>query len=294
MHEARHSTDEIDPIDYWTKEEACPRSTSNRTKIPGRISQDISTKRAGLRTGDMQRGWSRGQDGLELMIVLLARPKPPPLRPNQSSCGSLSQVTTTPSDEKPRKVDIAEYRNYPTKRNFKKGNSFMTMDEEGHWQESKDKCRKLLSERFTFFSDRVFESTCERVANQNEAKAIDKIARLVAPSAVDLADFGAEHLEKLVVTINEGWENSISVTHLVLSLTKLWDSTDRIYRNPGTLPEDWSFHRCGQPLYLVDLPCHQHFLFKHSMLPCNDRSTDVFWTAPVIGDRGQSVWDTVR
>lgn len=194
--------------------------------------------------------------------------------------------------EESRQCGIQELR-YETKL-VKKGNSFMTMDEEGHWQESKDKCRKLLSERFTFFSDRVFESTCERVANQNEAKAIDKIARLVAPSAVDLADFGAEHLEKLVVTINEGWENSISVTHLVLSLTKLWDSTDRIYRNPGTLPEDWSFHRCGQPLYLVDLPCHQHFLFKHSMLPCNDRSTDVFWTAPVIGDRGQSVWDTVR
>ncbi|KAI9778935.1 MAG: hypothetical protein M1816_003800 [Peltula sp. TS41687] len=58
----------------------------------------------------------------------------------------------------------------------------------------------------------MFISTCERVRTANEAKVIDKIARLIVPSAEDLADFGSKHLKHLVESINEGWGNAIPVT----------------------------------------------------------------------------------
>lgn len=99
----------------------------------------------------------------------------------------------------------------------KKANSFMKEDEEGPRKENKDVCQKLLEEsqngpQSWRFSDSVFKSTCQRVENGNEAKVLVKITRLIVPSAEDLADFGAEHLKKVVETISEGWENSIPVT----------------------------------------------------------------------------------
>lgn len=41
---------EIDRIDHSRKKGSWPRSILNKTRIPGRISQEISTKRAGLKT----------------------------------------------------------------------------------------------------------------------------------------------------------------------------------------------------------------------------------------------------
>lgn len=93
----------------------------------------------------------------------------------------------------------------------------MKEDKEGPRKESKDLCRKLLESsqdvpESSRFSDSVFRSTCQRVREQNEAKVIDKIARLIVPSAEDLADTGSKHLEHLVESIDDGWENAIPVT----------------------------------------------------------------------------------
>ena len=217
---AGHATEKIDPIDYWTKEGRWPKKYFEQDKeTRASLTRDLEEESWIENEEDMDRiDGPEGKEGLELMRALLARPKPPTLRRNQSSSGSLAQVTTTPSDQKPREVKSAEYKELRYERELvNKGNSFMKKDKEGPKQETKDECRKLLEAnqdppKDSRFSDRVFESTCERVRNRNEAKVIDKIARLVVPSAEDLADLGEEHLEKLVETVNEGWENSIPVT----------------------------------------------------------------------------------
>ncbi|KAI8722472.1 hypothetical protein NCS52_00391200 [Fusarium sp. LHS14.1] len=45
--------------------------------------------------------------------------------------------------------------------------------------------------------------------NRNEARVIQDITWLIVPSAESLATFGAEHLDILIETVNEGWNNSI-------------------------------------------------------------------------------------
>ncbi|KAI9788165.1 MAG: hypothetical protein M1816_007211 [Peltula sp. TS41687] len=222
---ASPAIEEIDPIDYWRKQGSWPKKY---------FEQDEDTQAYLTRDPD-EESWVEnfliptreymermddpaGEEGVERMRALLARPKPPTLRRNQSSSGSLAQGTTTPSNQKPRETKGAEYKDLRYEMELaKKGNSFIDEDREGPKGDSKDACRKLLEasqdvpER-SRFSDRVFKSTCRRLRNRNEAKVIDKIARLIVPSAEDHADFGAEHLEKLVETVNEGWENSIPVT----------------------------------------------------------------------------------
>ena len=93
----------------------------------------------------------------------------------------------------------------------------MNEDREGPKKGSKDLCRNLLAEdqdipQISRFSDTIFKLTCRRIDGRNEAKVIQDITRLIVPSAEELADFGAEHLECLVEAVNEGWNNSIPVT----------------------------------------------------------------------------------
>ncbi|KAI9674984.1 MAG: hypothetical protein M1817_001390 [Caeruleum heppii] len=218
--EAGHATTEIDLIDYWRKEGRWPKNYFEQDgETRAYLTRDLEEESWVENEQDMERvAGFEGKEGLELMIALLPRPKPPPLRRNQSSSGSLAQSTTTPGDQKPRGVKSVEYKELRYERELaKKGNSFMDEDEKGPKQESKDECHGLLEAKQdppkgSRFSDSVFKSTCRRVRNRNEAKVIEKIARLIVPSAEDLADFGAEHLKKLIETVNEGWENSIPVT----------------------------------------------------------------------------------
>lgn len=85
----------------------------------------------------------------------------------------------------------------------------MNEDREGPTKASRDLCRNLLEENqdvpdVSRFSDNIFKATCRRIQNRNEAKVIQDITRLIVPSAEELADFGSEHLECLVESVNEG------------------------------------------------------------------------------------------
>jgi hypothetical protein len=139
------------------------------------------------------------------------------LRRIQSDYGSAVLMPTTPSDQKPREVKSAQYKHPGYETELAKKGSFMDDDNEGANAESKDICRKLLEKEQNVpetsrFSNKFFKSTCRRIRNRNEAKVLDKIARLIVPSVEDLADSGSEHLDHLVESINEGWNNSIPVT----------------------------------------------------------------------------------
>lgn len=147
----------------------------------------------------------------------------PPLQ-KKTSASSLRRVqsesgfptSTTPSDQKPREVKSAPYKHpgirpsLPTRAASWIGTKMVL------GQNVKSFVKNYLKETRPFQKLHGFpsisESTCRRINGRNESKIIDKIARLIVPSAEDLADFGSEHLEHLIESINEGWNSSLPVT----------------------------------------------------------------------------------
>ncbi|EDN09620.1 conserved hypothetical protein [Histoplasma mississippiense (nom. inval.)] len=151
------------------------------------------------------------------MYHLLARKKSTSsLRRKQSESSSVAS-STTPSDQKPREEKSAPYRNPRYEIILETKGSFMGKSELGIIDESRDLCQRLLETEQTIpkdslFRDDVFDNLCEMIRNRNEPKVIQDISRLIVPSAQTLAIYGAKHLEVLIESINEGWDNSISVT----------------------------------------------------------------------------------
>ncbi len=63
----------------------------------------------------------------------------------------------------------------------------------------------------SLFRDDLFEKTCRKIEDRNEARVIQDIARLIAPSAETLATYGATHLDHLIKGVNETWTGNIAV-----------------------------------------------------------------------------------
>jgi len=61
----------------------------------------------------------------------------------------------------------------------------------------------------SLFRDDLFETTCRKMSDRNEAMIIRDIALLIVPSAQTLATYGATHLEQLTESVNEGWNSAI-------------------------------------------------------------------------------------
>ena len=82
---------------------------------------------------------------------------------------------------------------------------------------SKGLCQTLLSHVQSLpdnpiYRDNVFENGCRRLQGKNEARVIQDLSRLIIPSAETLARCGANHLNVLVESVNEGWNSSIPIT----------------------------------------------------------------------------------
>ena len=76
-------------------------------------------------------------------------------------------------------------------------------------QTDKVLCQGLLKEeqpapKDSLFDDNLFESTCEDIANRNEARVIQDIGRLIVPAPEELFRRGAAHLKHLIETVDEG------------------------------------------------------------------------------------------
>jgi len=81
-------------------------------------------------------------------------------------------------------------------------------------QTDKALCQELLKKeqpvpKDSLFNDDLFESTCEDIANRNEARVIQDIGRLIVPAPEELFRRGAKHLKHLIETVNESWIKSI-------------------------------------------------------------------------------------
>ncbi len=77
-------------------------------------------------------------------------------------------------------------------------------------QTDKTLCQELLKKeqsvsKDSLFNDDLFESTCENIANRNEARVIQDIGRLIVLASEELFRREAKHLKHLIETVNESW-----------------------------------------------------------------------------------------
>ena len=92
----------------------------------------------------------------------------------------------------------------------------MKKSDSGVTSKSKDWCTTLLNSAQTIpevslFYDDIFEKTCEKLSERNEARVIQDISRLIVPSTETLATYGARNLEHLIENVNEAWTEGIPV-----------------------------------------------------------------------------------
>jgi len=78
---------------------------------------------------------------------------------------------------------------------------------------TKSLCRIVLEKEQTLppdplFRDDIFNKACRKIQDRNEARVVQDITRLIAPSAETLATYGAIHLDPLVEGVNEGWNSA--------------------------------------------------------------------------------------
>ncbi|KFZ17807.1 hypothetical protein V502_04392 [Pseudogymnoascus sp. VKM F-4520 (FW-2644)] len=186
---------EINPIEFWTRKQRWPKAL---------FQQDDHT-REDLEQED---SWYEKYWVLE-MNPLLAR--------KRLSRSSLTTITATPSDQLPREVKSAPYRDESYETFLASRGSFMGKSELGIADASRSLCRTLLEEeqpvpQESLFCDDIIEKACKNLQNRNEPKVIQHIAQLIVPSAEILAMLGLRHLQILVESFNQGWNNSIPIS----------------------------------------------------------------------------------
>ena len=153
--------------------------------------------------------WPKSYFEPDRMDCLLARPS---LRRKQSITDS--DTTMTPSDQRPReKIKGYLSPGVVTILQHKEG-SYMYESKLYITDASKELCRVLLENEQTVPSntlsrDDISKNACQRLQSRNEAKVIQDVARLIVPSAETLATLGAETLDVLIESVDEGWNNSI-------------------------------------------------------------------------------------
>ncbi|EJT79603.1 hypothetical protein GGTG_04687 [Gaeumannomyces tritici R3-111a-1] len=128
-----------------------------------------------------------------------------------------NSASSTPSDQKPHEEKSAPYRDQRYETLLEVKGSYMAKASLPLPDASKALCQSLLEQTQpipgdTLFRDDIFETTCQKIHNKNEARVIQDITRLIVPSAESLATFGASHLDILVESVNEWWNNSVPFT----------------------------------------------------------------------------------
>ncbi|KAI4090479.1 MAG: hypothetical protein LQ344_004703 [Seirophora lacunosa] len=159
-----------------------------------------------------ERHWPEAYFHQDAMIHLLARKKSTPSLGCKQLVEGASTTTTTSSNHTTREEKTAPYAN----RSYHvllevQGNSYMREYELDIESKSQDLCRKLLemkqpTPKDTLFRDDVFRITCNRLQGKNEARIKKDLLPLIVPSAESLATLGAEHLDIVVESVDEGWD----------------------------------------------------------------------------------------
>ncbi|KKZ68059.1 hypothetical protein EMCG_06271 [[Emmonsia] crescens] len=214
--EAAEYKDKLNLVDYWRKEGTWPREY-----------------------------FEQGHD----MSQLLARKKSTSsLRRKQSE--STLTSSTTRSDQKPREEKSTQYKNPRYEILLETKGSYMRESKQGITEVSKSCYQTLLNAdqkvpEDSLFRDDLFKAACEKVRRRNEAIVIQDITRLIVPSAENLAIYGATHLDCLVESVNEGWDNSIPITKTRPQPDYLWDLDEMHSRTNSCKSFNLLLVKCG-------------------------------------------------
>lgn len=152
------------------------------------------------------------------MSNILARKRSrPSLTRKGSDVSSVGTESNTPSSEKQREAKSADYKDQRYETLLSTKGSFMDVSRLGITSESKTMCENLLRgaqdvPRDSLFRDDLFELTMRKMRTRNETRVIRDISLLIVPSAEILATYGADNLDCLIESVNEGWNDSIPVT----------------------------------------------------------------------------------
>ena len=145
-----------------------------------------------------------------------------PLLARKRSLASLgrqhSDVVAPTTSDLPREEKSAKYRSPTYVSELANKGSFMRESDLGITDESKALCQSLLNSAQTVVQDSLFrndrfKTACRKIYDDNEARVVQDITRLIVPSAETLATCGATHLEHLVESVNKGWDSAIPVTN---------------------------------------------------------------------------------
>ncbi|MCJ1430047.1 hypothetical protein MMC29_007962 [Sticta canariensis] len=194
--EADNVDGQKDPILYWTKTGHWPEGYSEQSD------KNVSHLLARQKSS----GSFRRKQSAQISV-----------NPASVAPSSVAPSATTPSDQKPREVKSAPYQDPRYEALLATKGSFMDKSDLGIKKEAKKTYLELLDAEQTaphdsLFSDDLFEKTCQKIRNRNEAKIIQDISRLIVPSVEALATYGSEHADILIESVNEGWNNSMPVT----------------------------------------------------------------------------------
>ena len=135
---------------------------------------------------------------------------------SSSSLRKRSQSTfQTPSDQLPREVKSAQYKDLEYEDILEKLGSYMRESDSDITDDSRNLCKNLLQfeqdvPQDSLFRSDLFRKTCQKIRNRNEAMVIRDIGLLIVPSAQMLATYGVTHLNYLYESVNEGWNSAIS------------------------------------------------------------------------------------
>lgn len=98
-----------------------------------------------------------------------------------------------------------------------KGESYLFESSEGITEDDELLCQRLLNTvqtipQDTLFRDDLFNVTCRKIKQRNQARMIEDVSPLIVPSTETLATYGATELKDLVFSVNERWDASVSIT----------------------------------------------------------------------------------
>ena len=198
----------IDPVETWIQTE----------KWPSQYFRQDSQVREAFECDSWLEEQMEESNQVVQYVEINGRRYPRPIRkvPTSLVRKKSDSSLTGSSDQKKRESKSAQYRDTRYATLLAAKGSFMEKSDPSVTHSSLTCCKTLLKSKQTvpkdsLFGDEVFEATCRKVQDRNEARVIRSITPYIAPSVEDLETLGATHLRCLIESINEGWTGSIPV-----------------------------------------------------------------------------------
>ncbi|KAK0894599.1 hypothetical protein LTR91_023650 [Friedmanniomyces endolithicus] len=134
-----------------------------------------------------------------------------------SDAGSTTPSSSNQSNQQTREQKSAEYNKPQYETVLATKGIIMEASAGGVSRTSRSFYKELLEReqelpKDTMFEDGLFDTTCKTIRNRNETRVIRDIALLIVPSAEIFATRGATHLQCLIESVNDGWNNCIPIT----------------------------------------------------------------------------------